>query len=204
MKKIKIDVKAIIVIALVLIIILAENSVLSRILMSAVNDKVYFNKYMGIYMLFHVYEVTTQATFSIIYYVFNYVVIALVLFLFFWKKKYSLIPSAILLIENVLSILGIFALRDNIAQNSSLPSAAAWNVIKKVFRISPDTYVAIICLIAIIVIVIMNSNFKKQPKAITNDSKVDNAEEIMKYKQLLDSGLISQEEFDKKKNVLLS
>lgn len=38
-------------------------------------------------------------------------------------------------------------------------------------------------------------------KVVTNDSS--NAEELKKYKELLDSGVISQEEFDAKKKQLL-
>lgn len=202
MKKIKIDIKAIIVIALVLIIILAENDIITQILVRSGSGKAYIGKYMGIYMLFHVYEVSTQATFSIIYYVFNYILIALILFLYFLKKKNSLIPSAILLIEKVLSIFGIFALKDYFVNYLSLNAVGVAAVIK-MFRISPDTYVAIICLIAIIVIVIMNSNFKKQPKTITSGFKADSVEEIMKYKKLCDSGVITQEEYDEKKAELL-
>ena len=42
----------------------------------------------------------------------------------------------------------------------------------------------------------------KESKKIESSS-LSNAEEIMKFKQLLDNGIITQEEFEKKKQELL-
>jgi len=47
----------------------------------------------------------------------------------------------------------------------------------------------------------MNKQSKNQPSTVIN--QVSNAEELKKYKELLDSGVINQEEFDAKKKQLL-
>lgn len=46
---------------------------------------------------------------------------------------------------------------------------------------------------------------KNEVKANVNQSQpISAADEIMKFKQLLDNGIINQDEFDKKKNELLN
>lgn len=54
-------------------------------------------------------------------------------------------------------------------------------------------------------LLIKRQNEKKTPEVIIQDTvKTDEADQIKKYKDLLDSGVISQEEFDAKKKQLLS
>ena len=67
-----------------------------------------------------------------------------------------------------------------------------------------------ICLIAIIVLAIVKRTTlvvpkeEKQPQQVINNiQETSNADELKKYKDLLDSGVITQEEFDQKKKQLL-
>ena len=66
-----------------------------------------------------------------------------------------------------------------------------------------------IILVAVIVFlaVLKRSNFvfpkESSPTVITNQANASNADELKKYKDLLDNGVISQEEFDAKKKQLL-
>ena len=70
-------------------------------------------------------------------------------------------------------------------------------------------YTNILLLFAIVVIsLIKRSNtvvpkIKEQPQIINNIQQTSNADELKKFKDLLDSGIITQEEFDAKKKQLL-
>ena len=70
-------------------------------------------------------------------------------------------------------------------------------------------YTNILLLFAIVVIsLIKRSNtvvpkIKEQPQIINNIQQTSNADELKKFKELLDTGIITQEEFDAKKKQLL-
>ncbi len=67
--------------------------------------------------------------------------------------------------------------------------------------------IAILMLILIAILGVLKAKFFKQNTATTiiNETQVEisNADELKKYKDLLDSGVITQEEFDSKKEQLL-
>lgn len=50
----------------------------------------------------------------------------------------------------------------------------------------------------------LNKRSEETPAKSNNTTENDNIEEIKKYKELLDSGIITQEEFEKKKKELLN
>jgi len=72
-------------------------------------------------------------------------------------------------------------------------------------KIEPPFLWAIIVYIAIIIGLVAYLIVRNLKKGKENDSagKNSNADELMKYKELLDKGAITQEEFDKKKTQLL-
>lgn len=77
-------------------------------------------------------------------------------------------------------------------------------------NVEPLFFVVIFVLLVIVVMaLIKRSNFvvpkeEKQPQQVINNiQETSNADELKKYKELLDSGAITQEEFDKKKKQLL-
>jgi len=47
------------------------------------------------------------------------------------------------------------------------------------------------------------NTFSKKDDVNDNNTKADNLDLLMKYKKLLDDGIITAEEFEKKKNELL-
>lgn len=77
-------------------------------------------------------------------------------------------------------------------------------------HVEPLFFVVIFVLLVIVVIaLIKRSDFvipkgEKQPQQIINNiQETSNADELKKFKELLDSGVITQEEFDQKKKQLL-
>lgn len=82
-----------------------------------------------------------------------------------------------------------------------------WMVVESKF----PTYLYLACLVGAIVVsiakrstIITGLPSKKEKVVINNNQTTTNADELKKYKDLLDSGAITQEEFDKKKNHLLN
>ena len=201
----KIDAKTIIVFILALIIILCENYVLSGFLENVSDgfNKVYhFDFYSGAYWLFHVSGAssTAKSVFAFFYYLITYGGILLVLYLFVSDNKIiSVISSAVLLVAKLLSLLGVV-----IYKNTEYYENFLYNYSYSKVSNSPEMYIAIICLIALIAIIAMGTQLTTQQKAIVDVPKADNTEEIMKYKKLLDSGVITQEEYDEKKAKLMA
>ena len=67
--------------------------------------------------------------------------------------------------------------------------------------------VALILIIFLVLSLLSTKEGPRQPKAVTiiqpTSSAASSADEIMKFKELLDSGVITQEEFDAKKKEIL-
>ena len=200
----KLDVSIIMIFILALIFILAENFVLSGFLENVskgFNEVYHFDFYSGAYWLFHMSGAssTAKSVFAFFYYLVTYGSILLILYLFIIDKKmYSLIASVVLLVVKILSLVGVV-----IYKNTEYYENFLYNYSYTKVSNSPEMYIAIICLIAVIVVIAMGSKLSVKSNVIVDAPKEDNTEEIMKYKKLLDSGVISQEEYDKKKNELL-
>lgn len=76
-----------------------------------------------------------------------------------------------------------------------------WKIVESTFPI----YLFLGCLLSVFIISIAKRStvIAGLPKVITIQQQSTNADELKKYKDLLDSGAITQEEYDVKKNELL-
>lgn len=64
--------------------------------------------------------------------------------------------------------------------------------------------IAIIAVIVFVIIRISGSSNNKSQAPTKCEPQVDNMEKLLEYKKLYDSGVISQQDFDKKKQELLN
>lgn len=107
-----------------------------------------------------------------------------------YKKLYTILPSAVVVLMALFSILA--AIMDNYGYCAPIN----WLF-----------YVNMLFLVATALLAFMrlSKNVKEEPRKVKviATAPISNADEIAKYKELLDNGAITQEEFDAKKRQLL-
>ena len=159
----------------------------------------------SITMVSHSYSSTTVAKTSII----GYAVVSGAMFLVF-------IPIIIMFVNTILcsvSVFGNSADKDG-KMHVALPISNLIYGFWIINAISADVnsvykaFWIISLLIITILAIIKRTSFvvpkeEKQPQIINNIQEKSSADELKKFKELLDSGIISQEEFDEKKKQLL-
>lgn len=131
------------------------------------------------------------------------IAIEIVLYVIFFLKKNSkitLIEKILVIINVVLSVVYMingFCAKDTIADGNFYGTVEI-----KTFAYIPLIIVAIFAVAYFVMAFFVKKDFSITIKSKKNGA-ISNAEELLKYKQLLDNGIITQEEFDVKKNELL-
>lgn len=106
------------------------------------------------------------------------------------KKIYPVLPSLVVVLMVLFSILA------SIMDDYGYCAPINWLFYVNMFFIVATT---------LLVFMRLSKNIKDEPRKVkvVSVATISNAEELAKYKELLDSGVISQEEFDAKKKQIL-
>ena len=104
-------------------------------------------------------------------------------------------------IHSILAVILFFIVNWNVATCVPSDSIATNNFPVAIFEV--------ILFLAVVISFVKRSpliapTVSEQPEQINNIQETSNADELMKYKSLLDQGAITQEEYDKKKSELLN